>query len=201
MQSILREVSRMNISINDKNALCNAITRLMSVHIAEEKKISIFGNRIMQNLAKKRGMEVTPIYEFNGYGNVIVDRRMKEADYDMLKAEYEEKLAKRKPTKLEKAFSACSFFCKICKEEVEPCDDSSAVRAFRDRELTLEKAKELLLNAHIRHEHTNYDEKIERVKEKAYRNYRNADFSLMREMKEEAIREIRMKARRNTTFK
>lgn len=108
----------------------------------------------------------------------------------------EEKKAKNKwnyqqKVAMQNAFSECTFFCEKCGEEIEAMPDSTAVRAYRDENLSLEEAKKLLLNAHIRHEHSNYDEIISEKSEKVA-NMKNISY----ETRQELFQEAKIEARR-----
>lgn len=87
------------------------------------------------------------------------------------------------------------IICPLCQEDIideEIIETSSALMACKIGELTLEKAKELMLNAHIRHAHTDYDEIISNESEKVAK-LKGMNYEVRQEMFQEAKKEARRK--------
>jgi hypothetical protein len=101
--------------------------------------------------------------------------------------EIEEEKKRRKEYALRKRLrDALEMRCPVCGNVVRPRRDSEAFEQFTENKLNREEVQRLIFTAHIRHEHTDYDnirhEEYKRLRSKGF------DWELAHEMAKETAR-------------
>lgn len=89
---------------------------------------------------------------------------------------------------IRKLEDSLTVYCEMCEDTIEIPSDSSAAQSFAEGGLVREEAIKLILGAHERHEHTDYDE----IRISNYEKNRQAGMSW-----EDAHQEARDEVRRD----
>jgi hypothetical protein len=83
-----------------------------------------------------------------------------------------EKVARRVYADRTRARKRLAFWCPRCGEYVRPPRDSTMFEAYYVKAASEDEARRALMIAHYRHAHTEYENAIERVRERRYRRYK-----------------------------